>query len=74
MGKEEKSPVYSRDVMELVTVAVEYCAFLEKTEERTRMDFVDTMMKLLPLLYLKAALLPKYETSASRSSSRRWKN
>lgn len=25
------------------------------------MNFVDTLMKLLPLLYLKAALLPKYE-------------
>lgn len=61
MKKEEKSPVYSRDVMELVTVAVEYCAFLEQTEGKTRMSFVDTLMKLLPLLYLKAALLPKYE-------------
>lgn len=61
MKKEEKSPVYSRNVMELVTVAVEYCAFLEQTEGKTRMSFVDTLMKLLPLLYLKAALLPKYE-------------
>ena len=61
MKKEEKSPVYGRDVMELVTVAVEYCAFLEQTEGKTRMSFVDTLMKLLPLLYLKAALLPKYE-------------
>ena len=61
MKKEEKSPVYGRDVMELVTVAVEYCAFLEQTEGKTRMNFVDTLMKLLPLLYLKAALLPKYE-------------
>ena len=61
MKTEGKSPVYGRDVMELVTVAVEYCAFLENTEERTRLSFVDTLMKLLPLLYLKAALLPKYE-------------
>ena len=61
MKQEEKSPAYGRDVMELVTVAVEYCAFLEQTEGKTRMSFVDTLMKLLPLLYLKAALLPKYE-------------
>ena len=61
MKEVDKSPVYSRDVMELVTVAVEYCAFLEQTEGRTRMSFVDTLMKLLPLLYLKAVLLPKYE-------------
>ena len=50
MKQEEKSPAYGRDVMELVTVAVEYCAFLEQTEGKTRMSFVDT-----------AALLPKYE-------------
>lgn len=61
MRQEEQSPVYSRNVMELVTVAVEYCAYLEHTEGKVRMDFVDTMLKLLPLLYLKAALLPKYE-------------
>lgn len=62
MKEETKtSPVYGRDVMELVTVAVEYCAFLEQAEGKTRMSFVDTLMKLLPLLYLKAALLPKYE-------------
>ncbi|MBR6035559.1 MAG: DUF5063 domain-containing protein [Bacteroidaceae bacterium] len=61
MEQEGKSPVYGRDVMEFVTVAVEYCAFLEQSEGKTRMSFVDTLMKLTPLLYLKAALLPKYE-------------
>ncbi|NLV51729.1 MAG: DUF5063 domain-containing protein [Bacteroidales bacterium] len=61
MKQEEKSPVYGRDAMELVTVAVEYCAFLEQAEGKERTDFVSTSMKLLPLLYLKAVLLPKYE-------------
>jgi hypothetical protein len=61
MKQEKNSPVYGRDVMELVTVAVEYCAFLEGTEGKSRMEFVDTIVKILPLLYLKATLLPKYE-------------
>lgn len=61
MRDKKNSPVYGRDVMELVTVAVEYCAFLEQTENKSRTEFVDTLLKLLPLLYLKAALLPKYE-------------
>lgn len=61
MEKEKTSPVYSHDVMEFVTVVVEYCSFLEQTEGKCRMEFVDTMTKLLPLLYLKASLLPKYE-------------
>lgn len=47
--------------MELVTVAVEFCVFLEQTEGKSRVEFVDTVLKLLPLLYLKVALLPKYE-------------
>lgn len=42
-------------------MAVEYCAYLERTEDRTRIPFIDTVVKLLPLLYLKATLLPKYE-------------
>ena len=57
----QNNPIYQRDVLEFVTVAVQYCAYLEDLEERNRTEFVDTMSKLLPLLYLKAALLPKYE-------------
>lgn len=61
MKTEEKSPVYSRDVMELITVVVEYCAYLEQSEGKSREEFTDTILKILPLLYLKASLLPKYE-------------
>ncbi|MCH5175297.1 MAG: DUF5063 domain-containing protein [Prevotellaceae bacterium] len=61
MEKEKTSPVYSRNVMEFVTVAVEYCTFIEHTEGKECMEFLDTMTKLLPLLYIKAATLPKYE-------------
>lgn len=57
-----ESPLYQRDVLEFVTVAVQYCAYLESAETRTRSEFVDTMSKLLPLLYLKGTLLPLYET------------
>lgn len=54
--------IYQRDIVEFVTVAVQYCAYLEGSERRERTEFVDTMSKLLPLLYLKGALLPTYET------------
>ena len=47
--------------MEFVTVAVEYCTFVEHAEGKTCMEFSDIMTKLLPLIYLKAATLPKYE-------------
>ena len=58
----QNNPIYQRDVLEFVTVAVQYCAYLEDLEERNRTEFVDTMSKLLPLLYLKGSLLPQYET------------
>lgn len=56
-----KSIVYSHDVLEFVTVAVQYCAFLEQEEGTERKEFVDTILKLLPLLYIKGALIQKYE-------------
>jgi hypothetical protein len=50
--------VYSRNVIEFATVANEFCAFTESVNELTRKDFLGKIQKLLPLLYLKASLLP----------------
>lgn len=58
----QDNPLYQRDILEFVTVAVQYCAYLEDSEGRSREEFIDTMSKLLPLLYLKGSLLPQYET------------
>lgn len=57
----ESSPIYDRNTLEFVTVALEYCTFIEKTKEVTLFDFIDKATKLLPLLYLKATLLPEVE-------------
>ena len=54
------SPVYQHEIVEFVTVAVRYCSYLENLSDVNRGDFVDTMTKLLPLLYLKGALLPQF--------------
>lgn len=51
--------IYHHDTLEFVTVGIEYCAFLEKSPGRPRQDFLDKMLKLLPLLYMKAMLLPE---------------
>ena len=53
--------VYSSPVVEFVTVAAEFCAFLEQSEGRDKDTLTDTLLKLLPLLYLKAELLPHVE-------------
>lgn len=53
--------IFDKNVVEFVTVTAEYCGFLEKVSGRTRRKFVDTSLKLLPLLYLKASMLPQGE-------------
>ena len=49
--------VYSKNVIEFVTVAAETCLFLEHSTEFSQPDFVRKSVKLLPLLYLKASLI-----------------
>lgn len=56
--------VFSRDTVEFVTVAAEFCAYVERANEHTRKEFVGTMLKILPLLYLKAQMLPMEERAS----------
>ncbi|MCD8495270.1 MAG: DUF5063 domain-containing protein [Bacteroides graminisolvens] len=59
--KTESQVIFDRNVIEFVTVAAEFCGFLERAEGMKRDKFVDTSLKILPLLYLKASLLPECE-------------
>lgn len=59
LNKESDNIVYSSTVIDFVTVAVEFCAFLEKEEIVSREKWIDKMLKLLPLMYIKASLLPQ---------------
>jgi hypothetical protein len=58
------SLVYSKNVIELITVANEFCSFLERSEEMETPDFMSHLQKLLPLLYLKASLLPEFDSNS----------
>ena len=58
---DRNTTVYARNTVEFVTVAAEFCAYIEQSEGRKRQDFMDTVLKLLPLLYLKASMLPPCE-------------
>lgn len=59
--EELNSIVYSKNVIELITVANEFCSFLERSEEMESSDFLSRLQKILPLLYLKTSLLPTFE-------------
>ncbi|MDR3653916.1 MAG: DUF5063 domain-containing protein [Paludibacter sp.] len=49
--------VYSKNVIEFVTVAAETCLFLEHATEFSRNDFIQKSVKILPLLYLNASMI-----------------
>lgn len=54
--------VYSQNITEFVTVAGEYCTFVENTLRFSKKDFLEKSGKLLPLIYLKIRLLPRFES------------
>lgn len=58
---EENNPIYERNTLEFVTVALEFCTFVENASQSSLLEFVDKAVKILPLLYLKATLLPNVE-------------
>ena len=65
-----KHPVYSRQVIEFVTVANEFCSFMESAGQLERLDFIQKIQKLLPLLYIKASLIPEMESVLSEANEK----
>ena len=55
-------PVYSRNVVEFVTVAVEYCNYMEQSKNTSAKDFSSSMLRLLPFTYLKASMITAIES------------
>jgi hypothetical protein len=56
-------PVYSRNVLEMITVANEFCMFMAKVEKYKSDEVFNYLQKISPLLYLKGALIPEIEAS-----------
>ena len=54
-------PVYSHNVIEFVAVANEYCKYAEHASELKGDEMLRIMQRILPLMYLKASLLPALE-------------
>lgn len=61
-GESLNPTVYSKNVIEFVTVANEYCSILETAGSQTTRIFLDKVQKILPLLYLKISVLPEVES------------
>ena len=56
-----KQTAFDKNTVEFVTVAAEYCAFLEQIYDKEPSRVVDVLCKLLPLVYLKATMLSEAE-------------
>lgn len=54
---------YDSHTIEFLQAAVEFCAFLERCQGTEKRDFMQTLLKLLPLLYLKTNMLPRIEST-----------
>ena len=54
-------PVYSRNVVEFVAVANEFCKYAEHASKLKGDELLKIMQRILPLMYLKASLLPQLE-------------
>ncbi|MEG0795987.1 MAG: DUF5063 domain-containing protein [Odoribacter sp.] len=56
---------YSKEVIEFVAVAKEFCDFIETSPQMQRKDFIQRLQKFIPLIYLKGSLLPACESEES---------
>ncbi|MFV0397654.1 MAG: DUF5063 domain-containing protein [Bacteroidales bacterium] len=56
-------PIFDKNVLEFITVALEYCRLVENVATFKKKEFAEKLTRIFPLLYLKATLLPVAETS-----------
>ena len=59
--EEGNDPVYSRNVIEFVAVANEFCKYAEQASRLKGDELLKILQRILPLMYIKASLLPQLE-------------
>jgi hypothetical protein len=57
----KSDPVYSRNVVDFVAAANEFCKYAEHASEIKGDEMLKILQRILPFLYLKASLLPALE-------------
>ncbi|MCF8404810.1 MAG: DUF5063 domain-containing protein [Bacteroidales bacterium] len=70
MSEIPESPVTSKNVFELLTVANDYCIAMRNAETTSKAKLIDYLRKVCPLLYIKASLLPETEVSNPDANER----
>lgn len=59
--RKDQDPVYSHNVIEFVAVANEFCKYIEHAAQLKGDELLKILQRILPLMYLKASLLPQLE-------------
>ena len=62
--------VYSKNVLEVITVANEFCLFIEEVDKYNKEFILSYLQKVLPLLYLKGSLLPDVKVENEEANER----
>ncbi len=57
--EENTDPAYSRNVIEFVAVANEFCKYAERAAQLKGDELLRIFQRILPLMYIKASLLPQ---------------
>jgi len=57
--EENADPAYSRNVIEFVAVANEFCKYAERAAQLKGDELLRILQRILPLMYIKASLLPE---------------
>lgn len=69
-SKNTEDITLSKPVIEMATVANEFCYFLENLDKKEKDTLLEFMQRILPLLYLKGSLLPLMEPEYPEANER----
>jgi hypothetical protein len=64
------NPLDSKNITEMLTVANEYCHFVERAYNYKPKDILLYMQKILPLLYIKGSLLPDIHVQSQEANEK----
>jgi hypothetical protein len=66
----QTDPTLSRLILEMATIAGEYCSFIENASAHPQEDIIRSMRSLVPLLYLRGTLIPELEPEYPEANER----
>lgn len=70
MQDEMNKTVYSKNVIEFVALANEYCNFLEESRSHKRVVIKAYLLRIIPLIYFRAVILPEPEPAGEEENEK----